>query len=75
MDLFLEAIQTLKDKGWYEDLKAELDEAYNKKSLDIEEQLLNILNSDKVTKEDIKELFKSSIVTSLEYKAQLKGLK
>lgn len=68
MDLFLETIQILKDKGWYEELNAEFDEAYNNMVSDKQEQLLHILNSDKVTKEQIIELFNSSIVTSSEYK-------
>jgi len=68
MDLLLETIKTLKNKGWYRELQTELNEVIHNMKQEEQEHLLNILNSDKVTKEQIIELFRSSIVTSNKYK-------
>lgn len=68
MDLLLETIKTLKNKGWYRELQTELNEVIHNMNPEEQEHLLNILNSDKVTKEQIIELLRSSIVTSNKYK-------
>lgn len=68
MDILLETMNTLKDKGWYEELQTEFQEAINNINQGQQEQLLHILNSDKVTLAQIKELFMSSVNTSKVYK-------
>lgn len=68
MDILSRALLILSSKGWYEELRNEFAEVMDNMDKDAQEQLLNILVSDKVSIEHIKELFRSSINTTNKYK-------
>lgn len=69
MDIELQLLKTLKNNNKFEELYSEYEETINCKDEEIQKRLANILMKvDKLSIEQIKEIFMSEIKTSRKYK-------